>query len=215
MGLFRTFTHSMRRICKLTSKYTERRSKQVARRRQRVSKKIILIIVEGDTEEKYFKSFKSDEYSIQVSNNHGGDKNEIISRANKIISDDKENDISEVWLVFDRDEDLSRPNDKSKYDDAFSQAEKNGWKIAHSNDSFELWILLHFEHVTSPLTRDQLNEKVRDHLANYEKGKTDVYNQTLDLQETAIMNAEKLEKNGTDCPSTNVHKLVQRLLDIR
>jgi len=57
---------------------------------------------------------------------------------------------TQVWCVFDRDKEET-PTKISKgnieFDESIATANRNGIKVAWSNDSFELWILLHFEEV--------------------------------------------------------------------
>ncbi len=61
-----------------------------------------------------------------------------------------EDENTQVWCVFDRDkedtpEKINRGN--IEFDESIATAKRNGIKVAWSNDSFELWILLHFEDV--------------------------------------------------------------------
>jgi hypothetical protein len=49
----------------------------------------------------------------------------------------------EVWCVFDMD--VKRGADEfADFDNAISKALQLGYKIAYSNDAFELWFYLHF-----------------------------------------------------------------------
>lgn len=72
-------------------------------------------------------------------------------------------------------------------------AVKEGYKIAFSNPSFEIWFLLHFSNQTTPLENcesvvNQLKKKGK--LEQYEKNK-EVYEQLKSLQEAAIERAKK------------------------
>ena len=46
---------------------------------------------------------------------------------------------SQVWVVFDKD-------DFDDFDEAVALAEKYGFKVAWSNQSFEYWLYLHFNY---------------------------------------------------------------------
>ena len=61
------------------------------------------------------------------------------------------NDFDEVWVVFDRD---SFPKDK--FDNAIDSAKKHGYKVAWSNECFELWYLLHFRDVVAGISRNAI-----------------------------------------------------------
>jgi hypothetical protein len=55
-----------------------------------------------------------------------------------------------VWCIFDRDieEDIAKNQlGNTSFNESIKTALSNGLKVAWSNDSFELWILLHFEDV--------------------------------------------------------------------
>ena len=49
-------------------------------------------------------------------------------------------------MVFDKD-------DYQDFDESISYAENNGFNVAYSNESFELWFLLHFSLFVNPVTR--------------------------------------------------------------
>ncbi|HCT29735.1 MAG TPA: abortive phage resistance protein [Bacteroidales bacterium] len=58
---------------------------------------------------------------------------------------------TQVWCVFDRDseEDLTQVQlGNTSFNVSIDTAISKGFKVAWSNDSFELWILLHFEDVS-------------------------------------------------------------------
>lgn len=57
----------------------------------------------------------------------------------------------DFWCVFDRDMDMADPSKELginiAFDNSLKIATDDGFKVGWSNDSFELWILLHFEDV--------------------------------------------------------------------
>ena len=80
-------------------------------------------------------------------------------------------DFNEVWILFDRD---GFP--KCRFDNAIRSAESvaNGFHVAWSNECFELWYLLHFKDVTSPMMRKDIYSELADFLKlkhSYEKYK--------------------------------------------
>lgn len=56
---------------------------------------------------------------------------------------------TQIWCVFDRDKEseANLPKGNAAFDLAIKTAMSSGFKVAWSNDSFELWVLLHFEDV--------------------------------------------------------------------
>ena len=143
-------------------------------------------------------------------------------------------DSKKIIFAFDKD---SFP--KEHFNTAIQMASDKyaGCHVAWSNESFELWLYLHFEYVQSPMTRYQLNDKLTDIFCengilqasghtkqNYAKhGKSipnifEAINTCGGSYTTAIRNAENLVR-GRDLsspananPATMVHKAVQALI---
>jgi hypothetical protein len=139
------------------------------------------------------------------------------------------------WIVIDRD--IERVNGGGHKAEDFNNAVKNAKRlkvnVAYSNDAFELWYLLHFIYRDTAILRDELLKQVIRKLKEknqYNFAQLDsyniknetyakhIFNELLDLQETAIQNAERLHKSyGTDHnpekdnPSTTVYLLVKLL----
>jgi hypothetical protein len=65
---------------------------------------------------------------------------------------------NQVWCVFDRDLEETQAKQKKGnvlFDESIKTALSKGIKLAWSNDSFELWELLHFESVDFELTENK------------------------------------------------------------
>lgn len=71
-----------------------------------------------------------------------------------------------VWVVFDKDS-----NSDSQFNSAIEQAHSKGFRTGWSNEAFELWFLLHFEYLTSAITREQYCEKPTEHFERFGIGK--------------------------------------------
>ncbi|PTQ85969.1 RloB-like protein [Trichococcus patagoniensis] len=85
-----------------------------------------------------------------------------------------------------------------------------GWHTAWSNDSFELWYLLHFEYLQSGITREQYKQKLTAHcqrrgIAKYEKNNPLLIEALYPLSKTAIRNASRLEQNYDDWVPTPLY----------
>jgi len=104
----------------------------------------------------------------------------------------------EIWVVFDFDEkkdDL--PRIKQSFNNAITLANKNDIKCATSNDSFELWYVLHFLYTDASHRREWYNKKLSELLGvSYSKDKSislKMYQLIIDKQKQALKNAAKLE----------------------
>lgn len=177
----------------------------------RQTKRKILIVCEGArTEPSYFKSFRAQKDCLIV-----GSGSNTVSVVNHALKEMEKEDYSEVWCVFDRD---SFP--KQRVQKALQLANQNNIKCAFSNESFELWYILHFEYLDTQITRADYCNKLSAHLGTrYEKNNKSIYSTLLAKQNDAIARAKKLERTmlppGT-CqvsayPYTTVYKLVEKL----
>ncbi|RXJ94935.1 hypothetical protein CRU94_07310 [Arcobacter sp. AHV-9/2010] len=144
-------------------------------------------------------------------------------------------DFEHRWIVIDRD--IARVNGgghpKDDFLKALSEAKSKKVEVAYSNDCFEIWYLLHFVYRDTAISRDDVLKEVIKKLKdknfttfsklNKENIKTKemtelIFNELLELQETAIKNAKKLLENyagshnpENDNPSTRVFELVEIL----
>ena len=94
-----------------------------------------------------------------------------------------------IWCVFDRDDNTNAMLSKAK-----QVAIKEGYQIAFSNPSFEVWFLLHFNNQTTPVENCEAAIKLlkkKGRLEQYEKNK-EVYEQLKPLQEAAIDRARQI-----------------------
>jgi len=195
----------------------------------RIEKKAVLIALEDEASSKYyFQSLVKDKslsgqiifathkgsQPSQVLNalrrHKEGDKHKQNKKNPKVLSYEKE------WIVIDRDE----------HDCFFStikEAKENNICVAFSNESYELWILLHFKLVSVHTHRDnlktQLNKIFSDKFQiKYEKSSQDVYLLVRSRQETAIQNAkilmiEHLKKHENIDPSKNPLTTIYQLVE--
>ncbi len=125
--------------------------------------------------------------------------------------------IDEVWIVMDRDS--FPPHD---FDNAIKSAEAKGYKLAWSNECFELWILLHFKDVIHTISRAEIYKELSAIFGfNYER---DGKNKQLfslirkhdGCENDAIDRAKRLWGNKNYIPhqanpATGVFKLIETL----
>jgi len=178
----------------------------------------ILIVCEGKkTEPNYFRSFR-------VTNDVYGEGIETIRVVEEAIRrNDTDGPFTQIWCVFDRDD---FPPDN--FDNAIHMVrsrEQEGFRVAYSNEAFELWYLLHFEYLDSAVRRTHYIEKL-DRLIGrqYKKGDPEIYAllQHRGNEQLALRFARRLrEQNGPNtpcsqrCPETTVDLLVQVLREVQ
>lgn len=210
-------------------KKERRRKRERKESRREIKPDRILIVCEGaETEPNYFHGLKSKmdlEYrkrlDIQVEG-VGKCTCSLIEHAAK-LQQQAEVIYNEIWCVFDKD---SFPD----FDEAISLASRKDFKAAWSNESFELWFLLHFNYYDAQLGRQDYNTKLDQifqtrGISNdgYKKNLKNIY-EILSLygsEKSAFKNADKLEKFHIDekipsnkNPMTRVHYLVNRLKEV-
>ncbi|MDO9517932.1 MAG: RloB family protein [Methanosarcinaceae archaeon] len=186
----------------------------------RARHKLLVIVCEGEkTEPIYFNRYKEGRpgLSIEIPNTSDTDPKKLVKFAIRQIEnydlDLKNGD--DIWCVFDCD---NNPN--THILSACKNAGKRV-KICLSNPSFELWYLLHFAYIESPLTNPVLMEQLKRKINGYKKNE-DYFDLLKSNRETAINNAKKIHKmhksNGIDLfstesnPSTHVYKIVEEIL---
>ncbi len=181
---------------------------------QRAPSQTFLIVCEGEkTEPNYFYGFGLPTASVRVIGLGANTKN-LVEQAIR-LKNERFPDKDQYWCVFDRD---SFP--AQNFNAALDNAKKNGFRVAYSNEAFELWYLLHFNYYDAALSRAAYPDKLSALLRfKYTKNSNTIYNVLEDKQDTAIKNARKLlvsygaaHNPETDNPSTTVHLLVEQLI---
>lgn len=68
-----------------------------------------------------------------------------------------------VWVVFDKDDADENNTKTQKFTEALKIAKKHSFKVAYSNEVFELWLLIHFIDVdeNKPLPRKEVYDLLR------------------------------------------------------
>ena len=182
---------------------------------------LILVVCEGEvTEPQYIKQFKQ-AHGVTTVNVHvvspGGDPQALVEEAIELRTKadraarrtrDMNAAYDEVWCVIDVDEHERLP-------EAQQLAARNQIRLAISNPSFELWLLLHFAAQTGHLTRTQATVRLRRHLPRYDKHLP--YDEVRHGYLEAVRRAQALDKHHEEVgsvggnPSTGVHVLAERI----
>lgn len=154
-------------------------------------KQSFLIVCEGEkTEPDYFKAFRMTAATVKAV----GQAMNTMTLVSKAISirdaDQKRKKIyDQCWVVFDKDDFPAKD-----FNQAIQFAEKNGFRVAYSNQAFEYWFLLHYNLYTGAIHRSQYKDMLTK-LTGMPYSKSEgygavMYNLLLSRQQQAINNAE-------------------------
>lgn len=197
---------------------------------------LFLIVCEDEkTEPTYFERLK-----IQIPPNTiylksvgtGRDAKGVVERAiveKEALALASKKEVDVVWVVFDKDSADENATKIQRFEDAFKVAKKENIKVAYSNESFELWLLLHLTDVNSatPLPRATIYTMLEQQIRHFDAYQTFVYEHgnpnIIDIisnvgdENKAINRAKQLllDQKGRKPieanPSTKVHELVVEL----
>lgn len=175
----------------------------------------ILIVSEGEkSEPQYFNWLKKKwrvNAEIEIIGAAGAPK-DVVQKAISLFKDarSKKTSFDQVWCVFDKDD---FPSDS--IDEAFAIANRHQIRIAFSNESFEVWYLLHFNYFDSALGRRELCKKLSAELGfSYVKNDTKIFPKIQPQLTDAVRNARRLfEINGSTRanPVTGIFLLIKEL----
>ena len=197
----------------------DHRSSDLSRRQGvREIKQSFLIVCEGEkTEPDYFKAFRMTTATVKAVG-QAMNTMTLVCKAISIREADKKRKkvYDQCWVVFDKDDFPAKD-----FNQAIQFAEKNGFRVAYSNQAFEYWFLLHYNLYTGAIHRNQYKEMLTK-LTDMQYNKTEgygavMYNLLLPRQQHAIHNAEFVLAEishgnpAEEESSTTVHKLVLEL----
>jgi hypothetical protein len=171
-----------------------------------------LIVCEGEkTEPNYFRSFCVPKNVAEIDVQGLGENPSKLVQSAKELKEQE--DYDQVWCVFDRDSWTVED-----FNNAIKNANAQGFKVAYSNEAFELWYVLHFEFLNTGIPRRDYLRKLTFLIGReYRKNSETIYDELFEKQSIVIRNAENLLRQYDphnpvrDNPSTTVHLLVQEL----
>ncbi len=219
----------MARVKKIDNAILKRRARQIEKERRkyafRPQRERILIVTEGErTEPNYFEGFKTiiprGILHVEIIGT-GFNTVQVVQAAQKERDDkrgtDKEYD--QVWVAFDKDDFPNRDFNNAVF---LSKADNIG--CAYSNESFELWYVLHFQYLDTAINRRQYIEILERILGHpYQKNDPNIYFelQSRGNQSQAINWAKNLlakfdqTNPAQEKPTTTVFKLVEELIKFK
>lgn len=217
---------TQRKIDNALIKRFERKENSNGRKVNSKEKRVyFLIVCEGEaTEPNYFKAFEKELPPYTLDIQALGTGRDPLGVVNAAIEFNKRSKKDSVWVVFDKDDFPGR-----NFNAAIKKAISNHIKCAWSNEAFELWYILHFQYMNSPLSRNdyqryletEINNKANqgNNTFSYKKNSTEMFHllKKHGDQKQAIQRAKKLDQQfenqqyATHNPCTQVYKLVEEL----
>ena len=211
--------------------FNKRKAKRLSghgrKKPQRDPYDVVLIVCEGETEEKYFKglvaALQLNTANVRIPNNtRGSSPRNVVDFAISEYNETKEFD--KVFCVIDKDS-------HSQYDEALDMVRRKKLRKKHSIHAitsvpcFEFWILLHYRMTTQSFYSDSgsacetVIHEVKKYIPKYEKAARKLFPMTEKKLDAGIENAEIVLKHcqsaGTDDPSTKIHELVLYLKKLK
>jgi hypothetical protein len=187
-------------------------------------RKTMLIVCEGQTEKCYFESFPVRTVKVEAVNLEGQSKLKLVECTEEMVCGEG---YDEVWCVFDMDVNIGEAEFQA-FDNAINKAHTLNFKVAYSNDAFELWFFLHYNYTDTAQRRSFYYDQLSKFWSiNYvDEGKrylfcTGIYDKlkkdSRASQQQAIVGAENLLMEQQDKPFhkqnpvTTVYQLVRTL----
>ena len=177
-------------------------------------KRKIFIFTEGKTEKVYFDSLRQP-LSLANAKIKALEMNSTgIDLLHKALSQMKHNpgferdDQTDVFLIFDKD-DLTEENFKK----LSKKAKDEKIEIGFSNINFEVWLLAHFEPLTTKIQAgNMLKQKLTKHLARpYQKADPKQLERMASNYKIAIENTKAVSNIDFHKQSTNIGVRIQQL----
>jgi hypothetical protein len=134
-------------------------------------------------------------------------------------------DFTHKWIVIDRDEERTNGggHTRENFHTALSRVKSNKpeIKVAYSNPSFEIWILLHYEYRVASVDRNEVIVQVKKYIPDYEKNLESLYLTLRENRHNAIARARRLHNEACDNsispadenPGSTVFELLEELLN--
>lgn len=118
---------------------------------------VVLIVCDGkNTEPSYFDQLRFQAVTVKTIG-EGYNTTSLVKRA---IQLQQAGNYEKVWVVFDKDS-----FEDEAFHDAIQLAEQNSFGVAWSNQSFEYWLILHFEdHQGNGMDRKQYGVKINSYI---------------------------------------------------
>lgn len=190
----------------------------------------ILIVCEGEkTEPLYFKGLiqhcRLSSANVEVCDKGGLSPKSILKYAEKLCDEAKRfgDPYDQIYCVFDQD-------DHESYRNTVENTRKPNHKyplhMITSVPCFEYWLVLHFKYTAAPYAStgkrtvaESVVDDLKKYMPDYQKNQEGLFGRLYcRLDKKAIPHAERslkeVEVTGSDNPSTKMHILVKKLMNL-
>lgn len=220
-------------------RFAKKEAKERPIRFRRYEYLFLIVCEDQKTEPSYFERFKSQipkETLYLKPVGTGRDPKGVVEKAieeRNLLAKEANKEVDCVWVVFDKDDADENASKIQNFEDAFTISNTENFKIAYTNEAFELWLLLHFIDIdkNTPIPREEIYRSLKEEFQkiegyeNYEYNHSTIDERTIEIvfkagdRNLAIKRAEILlehhkENAPIDAnPSTKVHILINELLE--
>jgi hypothetical protein len=182
----------------------------------------LFIIATEDTHapKQYFDIFQNPRIKVRILPTEGGlsAPEHVLQRLDGFMREYQTMEDDEFWLMLDTDH-WVEPNHIAGFDQVCREAKDKGFKLAHSNPCFEVWLLLHVTDLDSSerFSRcEDVVQRLRDALGGYRKRRIDHDQLSMETAALAVDRAEGLDISPGDRwpqqTGTHVYRIVKKLL---
>ncbi len=200
-------------------------SRRIQRRRQRSTRRLVLILCEGTVESAYFTRLRrilgkrGVEYKIIPLE---GDK--LFSALSRTLQQQEWDVVQDAWLVLDTEDQAQFQRRQEKLKSAIPRKYRQRLHLCWSHPSIERWFLLHFEDSSAAFSQAQgAIQRLRQHYSDYSKDTKSIRRFLSFLYPApcfeaclrcALERAQRLEAAaqaiGAPTP-TQIHRLIQAI----
>jgi hypothetical protein len=150
-----------------------------------------LIVCEGEkTEPNYFRSFRVPKNVAEIDVQGLGENPSKLVQSAKELKEQE--DYDQVWCVFDRDSWTVED-----FNNAIKNANAQGFKVAYSNEAFELWYVLHFEFLNTGIPRSDYRQKLTSLLGREYQKNSEPYMMSYLRSNLLLLDMLKICLNNT------------------
>ncbi|MDR3189798.1 MAG: RloB family protein [Lactobacillaceae bacterium] len=186
----------------------------VRKRKYKKEKSKIYIFVEGETEQKYFDFLRQKlrlanvKIKTVVLDNSGQN---WVEKTKRLVQNDihyRLDHSTQVYVVFDKDELSLKQVEQMRV-----AAYENDFELGFSNIAFEVWLLAHFEELTTRgIAKAKLNRKLDRYLGQkYIKANSEQLEIMVSRYDVAIINAQASIDVDFKTPGTNIGTIINKI----
>lgn len=153
-------------------------------------KKILIALEDKKSQRFYIETLVKDKninVQLIVAKHIGTNPKKVLEALNDHIATNPKEKYESKWIFIDKDSWTS-----DEFQGTIQSALSQNVHVIYSNESYELWLLLHFCDQTAPINRNDLKHQLKRYISDYDKGDENIYERTVSFQKDAISRAKIL-----------------------